>query len=109
MGNTQRRCVAGQCIATTCGALNQNFCTDANSGNAYCLTNADTVSDPANCGGCGIQCQPGEVCAQGTCSAFVVSPACNTCPCTDCDNQGLTCCTYPGDKFAICVFAAACP
>lgn len=37
---------------------------------------ADIMSDPGNCGGCGIACPPDRVCRDGTCRAMACSAGC---------------------------------
>jgi len=41
-------------------------CCATASGTAACV---DLRADPANCGGCGMRCAPGEVCSLGSCSS----------------------------------------
>jgi hypothetical protein len=66
----------GQCIATTtcCGGCpaasicETGVCVRCEIGLSVCSnTCTDLSSDSANCGGCGIVCDPGDVCIAGGC------------------------------------------
>ncbi len=52
-----------------CG-INTTYC-PAGAGSTTCVT---TRTDPANCGGCGIACPPGDVCTGGTCVSSTDCP-----------------------------------
>lgn len=53
-------------------------------------------SDPYNCGECGVECGPLNICCGGECVPRNQDPNCGTCS-NDCWGQGLgTCCNPPG-------------
>lgn len=59
----------------------------------------DTNTDPNNCGGCGDECDAGEVCRQGECACDVCGDA-SDCPFTSV--QAAVDAANPGDTIAIC-------
>jgi len=89
------RCVDGVCRAVCPGGPYDPGCA------AGQCVNTDT--NPMHCGGCGTQCAQNEVCVQGTCQRFYLSPSCNTCPCTTCANNGDPCCANPTGGYGLCV------
>ena len=77
--NASVTCVGGDCRI---GACNPGFANcDGLFGNG-CET--DTRSSPANCGGCGLACSPGQMCVGSTCTG-------GGCRVTGCP-MGRTCC-----------------
>jgi hypothetical protein len=54
----------------------------------------NTSRDITNCGGCGVNCAPGEYCADGACTKYVSAPGCTTCPCAACVAPTDQCCRY---------------
>jgi len=64
---------------------NPQFCTGGCCGNV-CI---DTNIDARNCGGCGVQCEAGTVCANGKCGCLPTGVACGT---------GQSCCGTSGCK-----------
>ena len=59
----------------------------------------DTNTDPNNCGGCGDECDPGEVCRQGECACDVCEDD-SECPFTSI--LAAVDAANPGDTIAIC-------
>jgi len=57
-------------VAVALACTQQNTTPNCGQGSAACGTQCvTTASDPANCGGCGIICQQGQVCSLGMCGA----------------------------------------
>jgi hypothetical protein len=77
-------------------------CTSSITGQSYC---ADTLTDVQNCGGCGIQCAPGQVCKFGQCcdKVCIASTGASTC-CTATDS----CCEVPGGVLLCCPSGMSC-
>jgi hypothetical protein len=102
MGFGNARCVMGVCRDIPLGGCPMGT-TGCNG--TTCLTNADFLIDPLNCGGCNNACAVGEVCAAGRCQASFQSPSCTSCPCAAC-GTGTTCCTYASET--LCVAGNSC-
>jgi hypothetical protein len=90
------------CLDTACFDIGQH------NSNGVCLTDAELATSPLHCGACDNACASNEVCVQGNCERYFPSPACTTCPCAAC-GAGTSCCTYPGESFAVCVNGNTCP
>jgi hypothetical protein len=54
----------------------------------------NTTRDITNCGGCGVNCSPGEYCVDSACVKYVSAPGCTTCPCAACAAPTDKCCRY---------------
>ncbi|MBX3186535.1 MAG: hypothetical protein KF819_05955 [Labilithrix sp.] len=75
-------CSGGKCVYA-CKA----FSADCNL-LAYDGCEVDTGSDPANCGGCGLACEAGEICWRGACGCPAGFTRCGTeCKNTSSDNE----------------------
>jgi len=82
---TGQLCVAGSCVCPPY----QSFC------NGACIP---TSIDPANCGGCGVQCKGAEVCSAGSCGSECL-PGLDVCgnSCVDLKNDSKHCGTCPNE------------
>lgn len=89
-------CGGGMCI-NQCGGMFPNKCGQ---------TCTNFQNDPLNCGECGKVCNADEICVDGNCENFFI-PACNNCPCNECQGDLNKCCFNAFVNHTVC--AAECP
>src|SRR5476651_1660694 len=81
-------CVSGACQVVC--AAGQTTCGGADAGEA--LACATLVSDPRNCGGCGVACAGTEVCSDSRCAPCPIAQCNNVCTDTQHDAQNCGAC-----------------
>jgi hypothetical protein len=94
---TNDKCEEGVCRNACTGSHTQCQTT---SGVPFC---ADLANDSANCGGCGILCNPGQVCAAGQCRQYLHASGCWEC---GLGNNFKQCCDNVYNKYTLCLDAS---
>ena len=90
----------GACSSPCGGFCQDGICVSScDAGKQQCAGGCvDFQTDPANCGGCGNMCSPGELCTAGQCEAFLYATGCWAC---GLDNTFTTCCSTGGVPYCL--------
>jgi uncharacterized repeat protein (TIGR01451 family) len=91
--NASGACLGGACGLGQCNPGHSNCNNNPADGCEY--NNAGFASDPSNCGGCGVPCAPGFVCAAGACAVNMCPPGKS-----DCNGLAADGCEYNNAGFA---------